>query len=287
LPDVDIRHFPRVGEASEIEYALVWAPQPGLLASLPNLKVTFSLAAGVDHILLDPDLPRDIPIVRMSDPYQSDMMAEYVCLAVLYYHRFLNRTLRLQGERNWQEQPVLYSPKITIGVLGLGSIGKAISSRLTTFGFQVHGWSRTARQIEGITCHYGIEQLPEMLPHCHYIVCALPQTQATAGLIDKAFLARMPKGSRLINVGRGSHLVEDDLLDALDTCQIAGAFLDVFAQEPLPADHPFWHHPKIVVTPHMAGELLPQTAVLSIAQGIRDHQAGRPLSHVYDSVRGY
>ena len=126
-----------------------------------------------------------------------------------------------------------------------------------------------------------------MLPQCHYVICALPQTPETTGLIDAAFLARMPRGGYVINVGRGAHLVEADLLAALETGQIAGAFLDVFAQEPLPEGHAFWRHPKIVVTPHMAGELLPRTAVRSIAQGIADHRAGRPLAHVYDNARGY
>jgi len=287
LPDADIRIYPDIGDPGDIDYALVWAPEPGLLARLPNLKVIFSLAAGVDHILRDPDLPRDIPIVRMSDPYQCDMLAEYACLAVLYHHRFLDRTLALQARAEWEEQPVLYTPDVTVGVLGLGAIGQAIAARLAGFDFGINGWSRTARQIAGIACHHGPEQLREMLPQCQYVICALPQTPETTGLIDAAFLARMPRGGYVINVGRGAHLVEEDLLAALETGQIAGAFLDVFAQEPLPQDHAFWRHPKIVVTPHMAGELLPRTAVRSIAQGIRDHRAGRPLAHVYDSARGY
>lgn len=287
FPGIDIRKYPNIGDPGNIDYALVWAPEPGLLARLPRLQVIFSLAAGVDHILRDPELPRDIPIVRMSDPYQCDMLAEYACMAVLYHHRFLDRTLALQARAQWEEQPVRYTPDVTVGILGLGAIGQAIAARLAGFGFAINGWSRTARRIDGIACHHGPAQLREMLPECQYVICALPQTPETTGLIDAAFLARMPRGGYVINVGRGAHLVDADLLAALDSGRIAGAFLDVFSQEPLPEDHAFWHHPRIVVTPHMAGELLPRTAVRSIARGIRDHQAGKPLAHVYDSTRGY
>lgn len=287
MPELEVRHFPEIGDRASIDYALVWMPELGLLASLPRLKVIFSIAAGVDHILRDPDLPPGVPIVRMSDPYQASMMAEYAAMAVLHYHRFLDDCLRDQARATWTPRKVLYTPETTVGILGLGDIGQEIARTLAGFGFQVRGWTRTPRMLPGVTCHHGADGLAEMLPHCQHLICVLPITPATRGLIDARLLAALPRGASLINLGRGAHLVEDDLLAALDSGHLRGAFLDVFAQEPLPPDHPFWRHPRVVVTPHMGGELLPRTAAASVVANIRRHQAGEPLTHVYDRGRGY
>lgn len=287
MPELALRRFPALGDRAEIDYAFAWAPEPGLLGSLPNLKVIFSLAAGVDHILRDPELPVGVPIIRMSDPYQSAMMAEYAVMAVLYRHRFLDRALADQAAETWHHQPVLYTPDTTVGVLGLGSIGLEIAARLSQLGFAVRGWSRTPKTVPGMACEHGPEGLARMLPHCHYVICVLPLTPETSGIIDRRFLASLRRGAHLVNLGRGGHVVEADLLEALDEGRLAGAFLDVFASEPLPKGHPFWRHPKIVVTPHMAGELLPRTAARSVIEGIRRHQAGLPLAHIYDPARGY
>lgn len=287
MPELEVRHFPEIGDRASIDYALVWMPELGLLARLPRLKVIFSIAAGVDHILRDPDLPPGVPIVRMSDPYQASMMAEYATMAVLHYHRFLDDCLRDQARATWTPRKVLYTPETTVGILGLGDIGQEIARTLLGFGFQVRGWTRTPRTLAGVTCHHGADGLAEMLPHCQHLICVLPITPATRGLIDARLLAALPRGASVINLGRGAHLVEDDLLAALDSGHIRGAFLDVFAKEPLPPDHPFWRHPRVVVTPHMGGELLPRTAAASVVANIRRHQAGEPLTHVYDRGRGY
>jgi glyoxylate/hydroxypyruvate reductase A len=287
MPELEVRHFPEIGDRAAIEYALVWMPDLGLLASLPRLKVVFSIAAGVDHILRDPSLPPDVPIVRMSDSYQASMMAEYATMAVLHYHRFLDDCLRDQARATWTPRKVLYTPETTVGILGMGDIGQEIARRLAGIGFRVRGWTRTPRSLAGVTCHHGADGLAEMLPHCQHLICVLPITPATRGLIDAKLLAALPRGASVINLGRGAHLVEEDLLAALDSGHIRGAFLDVFAKEPLPAEHPFWRHPRVVVTPHMGGELLPRTAAASVVANIRRHRAGEPLTHVYDRGRGY
>ena len=287
LPELEVRHWPDIGDPADIDYALVWMPEPGLLKRLTNLKVVFSIAAGVDHILRDPDLPRGIPIIRMHDPYQVAMMSEFAVAAVLSFHRALPDYARNQVNALWQEPEVLYTPDMAVGVLGLGDIGRDIAAKLGSFGFQIHGWTRTPRTLPGVTCHDGLDGLAKMLPVCRYVVIALPPTPATHGLINAQRLALMPRGAYLVNLGRGIHIVDSDLLAALDSGQIGGALLDVFAEEPLPSKHPYWRHPRVIVTPHSAGELLPRTAAKSVAADIGRHQAGETLTHVYDQMRGY
>ncbi|MBI1386503.1 MAG: glyoxylate/hydroxypyruvate reductase A [Rhizobiales bacterium] len=286
-PEIELRRTDDMGDPSAIDYALVWMPPEGLLASLPNLKVIFSAAAGVDHILRDPSLPRHLPIVRMSDPYQGAMMAEYAIYAVLHFHRFFDVVARSEAEHRWDEQPVIYTPSKTVGVLGLGAIGQEVARRFALLGFSVRGWGRTPRMIEGLATHHGPAGLAEMLPLCDYVVCALPLTPETKGLIGADFLSRMRAGSALVNIGRGGHVVDDDLIAAIDSGHLRGAFLDVTSPEPLPAAHPFWSHPRIRITPHMAGELHPPTAARSVIANIRRFEAGEPLSNVYDGDRGY
>jgi glyoxylate/hydroxypyruvate reductase A len=287
LPDLKVRHHPDIGDPAAIDYALVWRPPPGLLKSLPNLKVIFSLGAGVDHILADPELPAGIPIVRLSDPHQCNLMSEYALLAVLHFHRAMPAILADQLQAKWTRQWPIYTPETAVGVLGLGDIGQDIARKFTAIGFPVHGWSRSPKQIDGITCHHGPAGLRAMLPLCRYIICVLPLTEATLGIIDAALLQALPPGAYVINMGRGGHVVDKDMLAALDTGQIAGAFLDVFDVEPLPPAHPYWRHPKIVVTPHCAGEVVPSTAAQAIVANIRRHLAGDKMHNVYQPDRGY
>jgi glyoxylate/hydroxypyruvate reductase A len=287
LPEVEVRVAPEVGNPAEIDYALVWKPKPGFLASLPNLKVIFSIAAGVDHILSDPDRPKQLPVVRMVDDYLKDMMSEYAILGVLHFHRYMPRYQAQQRAQKWDRGWPLYTPETRVGVLGLGELGAHVARRLAALGFEAHGWSRTPKQVEGIACHHGEAGLFEMLPGCHYLVGVLPLTPLTRGVFNAKTLAALPKGAVVVNLGRGGHVVDDDLLAALDSGHIAGAFLDVFNTEPLPAEHPYWSHPRVVVTPHVAGELVPKSCAKSIARNVRRHQAGEPLLYVVDLDRGY
>lgn len=287
LPDVEVRVAPEIGNPAEVDYALVWKPEPGFLASLPNLKAIFSIAAGVDHILSDPQRPKQLPVVRMVDDYLKDMMSEYAILGVLHFHRYMPKYQAQQRAQKWDRGWPLYTPETQVGVLGLGEIGAHVARRFAGLGFQVHGWSRTPKQVAGVVCHHGEAGLAAMLPGCRYLVGVLPLTPATRGVFNAKTLAALPKGAVVVNLGRGGHVVDDDLLAALDSDHIAGAFLDVFNAEPLPAGHPYWTHPKVNVTPHVAGELVPKSCAKSVAGNVRRHQKGEPLRYVVDLSRGY
>jgi len=287
MPEDEVRVPPDLGDRSEIEYALVWKPEPGLLASLPNLKVIFSIGAGCDHILADPERPKHLPIVRMLDDNLTAMMTEWALLAVLYFHRFMPEYRREQAEAVWNRRWPNWTPETGIGVLGLGAIGRDIAAKLGLLGFPVHGWSRTLQQVPGIACHHGAEGLKAMLPQCRHLLCVLPLTGETRGIIDAGVLSQLPAGAFVINLGRGGHVVDADLLAALDCGHIAGAFLDVFNDEPPPKGHPYWQHPKVVMTPHVAGEIVPRSAAGTVVANIRRHQQGEPLLGVLDLDLGY
>jgi len=287
LPEVELRIHPDAGDLAEIDYALVYKPPPGLLASLPNLKLIHSIAAGCDHILADPELPPGIPIVRMVDGYLRDMMSEYAIYAVLHFHRNFPEYREEQRQHVWNRRWPAYTPETDVGVLGIGAIGLDIARKLQALGFRVHGWSRGAKAIDGLETYAGADGLADMLSRCRFAVCVLPLTDETRGIVNAATLAAMPAGGFLVNLARGGHVVDDDLLAALDSGQLAGAFLDVFNREPLPADHPFWSHPKVWTTPHVAGELVPRSCARTVARNIRAHMAGQMPDDVLDLERGY
>lgn len=287
LPEVEIRVNPEVGDPSDIDYALVYWPPHGLLASLPNLKVILSIAAGCDHILSDPTHPRELPIVRMVDDYLKAMMAEYAVYGVLHFHRDFGRYRREQLASSWSRGWPLYTPDTDVAILGLGAIGREVAAKLKAIGFRVHGWSRRAKDIDGVICRHGEDGLREILGACSYVVCVLPLTPQTKGILNAERFAAMAPGSYLINIARGGHVIDDDLLAALDGGHLAGAFLDVFAQEPLPAAHPYWHHDKVYMTPHVAGDLVPRSCAHSVARSVRQHLAGEALDNLLDRERGY
>jgi glyoxylate/hydroxypyruvate reductase len=287
MPEDEVRVPPDLGDRSEIEYALVWKPKPGLLASLPNLRVIFSIGAGCDHILADPERPKHLPIVRMLDDNLTAMMTEWALLAVLYLHRFMPEYRQDQENEVWNRRWPNWTRETGVGVLGLGAIGRDIAAKLSLLGFPVHGWSRTPHEVPGITCHHGPEGLAEMLPACRHLLCVLPLTAETRGIVNAELLSRLPAGAFVINLGRGGHAVDADLLAALDSGHIAGAFLDVFNDEPPPPGHRYWHHPKVVMTPHIAGEIVPRSAAATVVANIRRHQRGEPLRGVLDLDLGY
>jgi glyoxylate/hydroxypyruvate reductase A len=287
LPEDEVRVPPDLGDRSEIEYALVWKPAPGLLASLPNLKAIFSIGAGCDHILADPERPKHVPVVRMVDDNLTAMMSEWAVLAVLYFHRFMPTYRQDQANEAWNRLWPNYTPETALGVLGLGAIGRDVAEKLRLFGFEVHGWSRSPREVPGIVCHHGANGLQAMLPHCRQLLCVLPLTPETRGIVDAGLLRQLPEGAYVINLGRGGHVVDDDLLAALDSGHIAGAFLDVFNREPLPKGHPYWRHPKVVTTPHVAGEIVPRSAAKTVVENIRRHQRGEPMLGLLDLDKGY
>ena len=287
MPNRDIRFWPEIGDPAAIDYALVWQPEPGLLASLPNLKLIFGLGAGIDHLVRDPALPRQIPIVRLVDPYMTDAMSEFVTLSVLRLHRQDLDYLAQQRAAQWLERDQKNAAERPVGILGFGTLGQAAGRKLQALGFPVAGWSRSAKKIAGFSAFSGGDGLDELLSRSEILVCLLPLTPATAGIINAATLARLPRGAGVVNAGRGDHVVEDDLIAALENGQLSGAVLDVFNDEPLPPDHPFWRHPRIIVTPHVAAETHPPTATAIILKGITQFEAGLPVANIVDLNRGY
>jgi glyoxylate/hydroxypyruvate reductase len=287
MPEHEIRYWPEVGDKAAIDYALVWQPEPGLLAGLPNLKLIFGLGAGIDHLLHDPALPREVPIVRLVDPYMTDAMSEFVVLSVLRLHRQDLDYLAQQRAALWQERDQKNAAERPIGILGFGTLGRDAGRKLQALGFPVAGWSRRPQQVAGFASHAGAAGLDSLLAQSEILVCLLPLTAATTGILNARNFALLPRGAGLVNAGRGGHLVEADLIAALAAGQLGGAVLDVFAEEPLPPDHPFWRHPRIIVTPHVAAETHPPTAAPIIRDAIRRYEAGMPVDNVVDLARGY
>jgi glyoxylate/hydroxypyruvate reductase len=287
MPELEVRIWPAVGDPADIDYALVWRPEPGLLASLPKLKLILSLGAGVDHILCDPHLPPQVPIVRLVDPYLTDAMSEFVVLLVLRLHRQDVDYRAQQRVGVWRELEQKNAGERPVGILGFGEIGQDAARKLKGLGFDIALWGRRAKTVEGLTGYAGRAGLSSLLARSEILVCLLPLTAETEGILNASTLALLPKGSGLINAGRGRHLVEEDLIPALDSGRLSAAVLDVFRDEPLPPAHAFWHHPRILVTPHIAGTTNPGTAAPIILDNIRRFEAGLPLLNQVDSARGY
>lgn len=285
-PDLKVEVWPYEGDPAAIDYALVWSPPPGELKRYPNLKVIFSVGAGIDHLKNDPELP-DLPVVRMVEPGLTAGMTEYVVWAVLHHHRFMLDYAEQQRERRWDELNQIAANRRRVGILGLGHLGQDAAEKLAVFGFQLSGWSRTPKQVPGVACHHGDDGLRAFLAETEILVALLPWTAETDGILNAETLGLLPKGAAVINVGRGGLQVEEDLLAALDSGQLSGATLDVFREEPLPADSPFYSHPRVVVTPHIASMTIPETAVAAVLKQIRRCEAGEALQHTVDFERGY
>ena len=286
MPDREIRVFPDIKPREDIEYALVYEPPPGLMNSLPNLKVIFSLWVGIDHLMKDPELPK-VPVVRMVERCMTVSMTEHVVQQVLNLHKDCVDYRAQQAKQHWEQLELKAAWDRNIGVMGLGILGRDAAEKLAALGFNVAGWSRTRKEIPDIDCYHGSEGLPPFLARTHILVCLLPLTDATRGIPNTQLFDQLPRGASLIHCARGGHLREADLLQAFDNGQLAGAALDVFNQEPLPAGHPFWDHPRIVVTPHIAAFSLPKTAVESVVDNINRIEAGQPPLNAVDFERGY
>jgi glyoxylate/hydroxypyruvate reductase A len=288
-PTLDVREWPECGDPSEIEYALAWKPPPGELAKFPNLKVVFSLGAGVDHLFNDPNFPRHAAVSRVVDPYLTAGMREYVLLHVLRYHREQPELDFQQHAHIWNDRArsLKQADERRIGILGLGELGQACGNALAALGFDVAGWSRSAKSLDGITCLDGPDGLDVLLARTDILVCLLPLTPQTEGILNADLFAKLPEGACLINAARGSHMVEADLIAALDTGQLAHATLDVFRTEPLPDGHPLWDHPKITVTPHNASITDPRSVARQIVGAIGAVEQGEPLPNAVDLELGY
>ncbi len=287
FPRLDFRVWPAAGRVEEIEYALVWKIEDGALRRLPNLKAILALGAGVDQILKDPGFPRAVPLYRLLDAGLAAQMSEYAIYGVLDFHRRMGEYRALQARREWRRLEAVHPAERRVGVMGLGVLGADLARKLAVLGFRTLGWSRTPKSLPGIACHHGEAGLKEFLGACEIVVVLLPLTPQTEGIIDARLLAMLPRGAALINIARGRHVVEKDLLAALDSGQLSHAMLDVFRQEPLPADHPFWRHERIFVTPHVAAQPIAELAMRQILESLRRLEAGQEPEGRVDPAVGY
>ena len=287
LPELEFRVWPELGRAEDIDYALVWKPPPGMLKGLPRLKAILSLGAGVDHLLLDPQLPRGLPITRMVDAGYAAQMSEYALYGVLHFHRCMDRYAQQQRRGEWRQLPAVPSQERAVGALGLGVLGADFARKAAALGFRVLGWSRSPKRIAGVETFQGPAELKRFLARTEILVNLLPLTAETEGILNARTFARLPHGAFVINIARGAHLVETDLLAALDSGQLSGAMLDVFAREPLPSDHPLWRHPRIVVTPHVAGQAIAALMVEQVVDNIRRIERKEAPLGLVDIERGY
>jgi glyoxylate/hydroxypyruvate reductase A len=287
MPKLEIRLWPDIGDAREVDYVFAWKPPLGLISGLPNLRAVFSLGAGVEGLLADPELSPELPLIRMVDPSLAAGMAEYVLMQVLHYHRGMPAILAHQRAGEWKPARAPLAGDRRIGILGFGNLGRRCAETLLAVGFDVAIWSRNEKTAEGITCFSGSAALPGFLARSEIVVCLLPLTPDTQGILNAKAFAAMPQGSFVINAGRGGHLVEADLLAALESGHIAAATLDVFETEPLPAGHPFWAHPRVTVTPHVSALTQPRTAAPLITENITRDLVGLPMLHHVDRTRGY
>lgn len=285
-PDMPFHIWPEIGDPAKVEYLVAWEPPPDLIATLPNLKVLFSVGAGIDHFDLSA-VPANVLVVRMVEPGIVDGMIEYVTMSVLALHRNLFEYIAQQAASQWQPIRVVAASSRRVGIMGLGVLGKAALGKLSTFGYVLSGWSRTLKEIAGVTCYAGMENLEAFLSGCDILICMLPLTSETRNILDHRVFSALPRGASLINVGRGAHVDQQDLLEALESGHLSAAILDVCAPEPLPQGHPFWHHPRILLTPHIASMTQPETAARVVLENLARHRRGEPLTDVIDRRQGY
>ena len=285
-PDFDFRLWPDAGNLDEIEYLIAWQVPRDFLQTLPRLKVLFSSGAGIDHVDMSA-IPPHIPLVRMVEPGIIDGMVEYVSLSVLALHRDFFDYVRAQETHSWDPLEVPPASARRIGIMGLGVLGCAVLKRLATYGFRLRGWNRSPREIDGVETFAGQAELSAFLSGCDMLVCLLPLTPQTRGILNRDIYSKLPAGASIINAARGAHLINQDLIDALDSGHLSRAILDVADPEPLPPRHPLWMHPKIFITPHVASMTQPDTAAPILLENIRRHQRGEPLLEVIDRSRGY
>jgi glyoxylate/hydroxypyruvate reductase A len=285
-PDIGFVDPSEMTDPGAIRYLAAWNPSAELIASLPALEILFSVGAGIDQFDMA-TMPPHVRVVRMIEPGITQGMVEYATMATLALHRNLIDYGVAQRERRWAPITLVPAAARRVGVMGLGELGQAVLSALSPFGFPLSGWSRSRHAIENVLCHAGEAELPAFLAACDILICLLPLTGETRGILCRETLSLLPRGAGLINVGRGGHLMEQDLLPLLDEGHISGAVLDVFDPEPLPSEHPFWAHPQIVMTPHVASMTRADSAARALIANIRRQAKGEPMEGEVARTRGY
>jgi glyoxylate/hydroxypyruvate reductase A len=288
LGDMDIRVYPDVGDPCDIEYVAAWQHPFSEYKKYPNLKGILSLGAGVDHIIKDPELPSDVPIVRMADDALTRDMCLYALHWALHFHSDYHRYVKQQSNKQWLVQDFVAPRDRTIGIMGLGNIGKQVAALLANQGFNVVGWGANEKRSTGVVEYfYGIEQMSAFLNKTEILINVLPLTEATRNRVAERELSQLPQGAFVINMGRGCIINEGDLLSLLDSGHISGAVLDVFDVEPLPDSNPLWSHPNVIITPHIAGQTNGETGAIFMVDNIRRIERGEAPFPLYDPVVGY
>ena len=286
-PGLEIREWPDIGNPEDVDIAMVWKMPHGELAKFPNLKLIISMAAGVDHVLSDPDRPEGVPIVRVTDPHMARSMGHWFLMNILRLHRETAHYDKLRSQKIWPAEIAFDTDSVSVGILGLGYLGVHVAQMLKAVGLRVQGWSRTEKNLDGIHSFSGRIGLDQMLSNTNYLACLLPNTAVTEGIMNLSLFNKMPRGSYVLNAGRGSQLVESDLLEALNNGQIKGVALDVFETEPLPKDHPFWTDPRILLTPHHAAEVFLPAAAKIFLKNIYSIRNNQPLMGLVNQELGY
>lgn len=284
-PELAFRQWADAGDPRAVRYLAAWEP-PADLDQFPNLQLIFSVGAGIDQFDLSA-LPPHIPVLRMVEPGIINGMVEYATLAVLSLHRDWLTYRDQQRAGRWQSVRVRPAASRRIGVLGMGVLAQAVLAQLRSLHFPCAAWSRSQRSMEGVQCYAGQHALPAFLARTDILICLVPLTPDTRGILDQRLFAQLPRGAAVINCGRGGHLVQQDLLDALDQGQLSRAVLDVCEPEPLPPGHRLWSHPAVMLTPHIASMTQPETAVDAVLDNIRRQRAGLPLAGLVERARGY
>lgn len=286
-PGLNVSIYPNDTSRDEVVFALAWHPPQGVFSLYPNLKCIASTGAGVDHILRDPDIDPNVEITRVVDRKLTDDMTSYLVAQVMCQMRNVSHYKLLQTNNEWQPKRNKDKSKISIGIMGFGVLGEDAAGKFRNLGFQVRGWANSPKNIDGIKIFVDKAEFNDFLSKSDILICLLPLTSATVNILNRQTFNQLPDGAFVINVARGEHLVEEDLLEAIDKGKLSGACLDVFREEPLPKDHIFWHHPKVTVTPHVASITSPESVAPQIIENYRRLREGQPLLNVVSREKGY
>ena len=286
-PGLNVSIYPHDTNRDEVVFALAWHPPKGVFENYPKIRCIASTGAGVDHILRDPNLPPEVEVTRIVDSTLTDDMTSYLLAQVMCQMRNVSHYKLLQVNNKWQPRGYLNKANTGIGIMGFGELGKDAALKFKHLGFKVVGWANSAKNVDGIKVYVGKAEFNDFLSDSDILICLLPLTSATVNILNHETFKQLPRGAFIINVARGEHLVEDDLLEAIEEGQLSGACLDVFPVEPLPKDHIFWHHPKITVTPHIASITSLKSVAPQIIENYRRLKGGKPLLNIVSREKGY
>ncbi len=286
-PNIEIDIWPAIKDKERVQFAVCWNHPKHLLDGFPNLKAVSSLGAGADHLLSDEALPESVDICRVVSPSLVQQMKEYILAAVLNIQRDFVRYIRQNDQRKWQPHSHPSPQEVRLGVMGLGELGEPTAKQLAQLGYQVSGWSRSAKQIEGVTTFAGRDNLNSFLEDIHILICLLPLTEETKGILNLDIFKQIDDRGWIINAARGEHLVDEDLIYALDSNILQGAWLDVFSEEPLPDKHAFWNRNNVIITPHIASITKPDEVANQIVENYKRALSGMELNYTVDRILGY